>query len=272
MLGGCTSQASDSPADAGAPTSLGSGERIRQVMAPGATNNGATVAVTGATYLLVDSYDETHDGKSIGTIYMQDVPPSGSPPPPYSGVALYKPTFIPTSLVPAPGDVLDFTGVYSASKSLGAATFDPGTSLIQIDDPILQPRFEYQLPPPLVITAAELDEGATFSQAQYNTAQQYVGMLVTIQNVTLADSMATDSAGRSTVHIMSDISQNGPTLDNELFDLASWNKSFPTPPLQTGTQIQSVTGIVTWFFNYHIAPRSPADIVLANGNASDGGQ
>ena len=95
-------------------------------------------------------------------------------------------------------------------------------------------------------------------------------MLVTIQNVTLADSMATDSAGRSTVHIMSDVSQNGPTMANELFDMARWNSSITPSPLQKGTKVQSITGIVTWFYNYQIAPRSAADIVLAS--ESDGGQ
>jgi hypothetical protein len=224
------------------------------------------VSISGAQYLLVDTFDETHDGKSIGTVYMQDVP--DPTPQPYSGVALYKPTYIPTNLVPAPGDVLDFVGTYSASTSLGSANFTENCafcSLIQIDDPILQPRFEYKLPAPLVIQASDLNEltapgAATYSASAYATGQQWVGMLVTIENITFPDNVA-DSKGRDTIHLTSDTSEDAPTVDNELFDLATWNTSQGSP-LAQGKTVKSITGIVTWFFNYHLAPRSPADIVV----------
>jgi hypothetical protein len=255
-LAACDNQLADDPAaDAGAPTALGKGNTIRDVMDPALAthaNNNATVAITGATYLLVDSYDETHDGKSIGTVYMQDVP---SPTPlPFAGVALYDETYVPTSLVPAPGDVLDLTGVYTASTTLGTAVFAPGTALIQIDKPIVTPRFEYQLPQPLVINASDLDN--------YALGQQWVSMLVTIENITFPNNMG-NAAGRETISIYPpDPGTNGPTLDNELFDVGTWNTSQSTPPLAKGQTIKSVTGIVTWFFSYHISPRSPADIVV----------
>ena len=97
-------------------------------------------------------------------------------------------------------------------------------------------------------------------------------MLVTIENITFPDNMgcsgtcvecclSSNTAGRYTIHITSDTSTNGPTLDNELFDVDTWNKNNGSP-LAAGKTIKSLTGIVTWFFNFHIAPRSPADIVV----------
>ncbi|MGO8993261.1 MAG: hypothetical protein ACLQVI_08020 [Polyangiaceae bacterium] len=263
----CSTYSSDAPVDAGPPNALGTGLRINQMMRPPppvgtAANpdypqNNSMVTVTGATYLLVDGYDETHNGKSIGTVYMQDVPSPGMTPPqlPYSGVAIYKPTYVPTNLVPAPGDVLDFTGTFSVSTTLGAAVFSGGTALTEIDEPVIVPRFEYTLPPPLVIQATDLDN--------YNLGQQWTSMLCTIENITFVDDLSDDGEGRDTIHIdPADTSENGPTLDNELFDVATWNSQQSTPPLEKGQTIKSVTGIVTWFFNYHIAPRSPADIVV----------
>lgn len=268
--GACNYSLTGDPPENVTPSALGSGARIREVMNPASgTRSGSTVAITGATFLLVNSYDETGDGKSIGTVYMQDVPPSESPPPPYSGAAIYNPTYVPTSLLPAPGDVLNLTGTFTVSTALGAANFasvNPGSSLIQIDKPVMKPRFEYQLPPALVLPASALDEESPFSLTAYDSAQQWVGMLVTIENVTFPDNVAPDGKGRDTIHIMSDTSGNGPTLANELFDVATWNNSFGAdaggPPLAQGKTVKSVTGIVTWFFNYQIAPRSPADIVV----------
>jgi hypothetical protein len=265
-LAACNYQLTGDPvADAGAPSALGSGYRIRDVMNPSSPDrpaSGKSVYITGATFLLVDAFDETHDGKSIGTVYLQDVPPSNVPPP-YSGASLYDQTYVPTSLLPAPGDVLDLTGTFSVSASLGSATFDPGTSLIQISKPVVKPRFEYVLPPPLVLPASALDEPTA---AAYASANQWTSMLVTIENVTFPDGLADDGKGRDTIHLMSDTSSNGPTLSNELFDLASWNNGFSAdaggPPLAQGKTVKSVTGIVTWFFNFHLAPRSPADIVV----------
>ena len=144
----CQSELSDPPADAGAPSALGSGSRISAIMNPSSPDHpasGTIVSITGATFLLVDSYDETHDGKSRGTVYLQDIP-STPIAPPFSGTSLYDPTYLPASLEPAPGDVLDLVGTYTVSTSLGSAVFDPGTALIQIDKPVVQPRFEYQVP------------------------------------------------------------------------------------------------------------------------------
>ena len=47
---------------------------------------------------------------------------------------------------------------------------------------------------------------------------------------------------------------NIPTLTNELYPLLDTD-------IPAGTTLTSITGVVTYFFNLHLAPRSPADLV-----------
>ena len=131
-LGACSSQQNDQATDAGGGEPLGTGLRIKQVMDPTSKahplTTTATVNISGASFVWLDTYDETHDGKSIGTVYLQDVGSNAA----YSGASLYEPTYIPSNLKPAPGDVLDPSGEYDAQANIGTATFPPGELLIQI--------------------------------------------------------------------------------------------------------------------------------------------
>src|SRR5262245_33613651 len=93
-LGACSTPAGDDHLDAGPPTAFGAGERIRDVADPTLPNHPAdktNVLVTGATVLWVDTYDETANGKSRGTVYVQDVGSQA----PYSALSLFSPTFVP---------------------------------------------------------------------------------------------------------------------------------------------------------------------------------
>jgi len=85
-------------------------------------------------------------------------------------------------------------------------------------------------------------------------------MLVTVKDVTLASNLENVDS-RVTAYLTPEISGSAVEMSNELFDLATWNNA-QTTKLAQGTTIKSLTGIVTWFTQYHIAPRSPADIVL----------
>ncbi len=245
----CTSPLADQPADAGAPTPLGNGKRIRDVMNPtSAPKSGASVTITGASFLWVDTFDETNDGKSAGTVYLQDTGSTAA----YSGASLYQPTYIPANLAPAPGDVLDLVGTYQAETSIGAATFNQGEALIQISKPQVTFRFEYLVPPAAVINVTDLND--------YAKGQQWQAMLVTVNDVTLGSGFQNVN-GRVTAYLTSTISGSSVEMSNELFDLSAWNAKAATK-VTTGTKLKSLTGIVTWFTQYHIAPRSAADIVL----------
>lgn len=82
-------------------------------------------------------------------------------------------------------------------------------------------------------------------------------MLVTIEDVTIAAGADNDDrVGYPMGQGDAAATSNSATLTNELYNLGSTD--FPA-----GTHFQSVTGIVTWFFSYSVAPRSVADLVVA---------
>jgi hypothetical protein len=253
LLLACTAPSGD-PASNKIPSPLGTGHRIREVTDPASPYhpaNSASVEISGASFLWTDTFDETGNGKSKGTVYLQDLASTA----PYSGVSLFAPT--PANLALEPGDVIHLKGPYVEESSIGTAMFSNGQVLIQISKPVMAFDFEYFPPkagsdwPPALIPAGDLDD--------WNKGRQWQSMLVTINNVTFADNLSNDGSGRYIAHITSDTS--GPTISNELFDLNAWNQAAPTK-IAKGATFKSITGIVTWFFNFHIAPRSPDDIVV----------
>jgi hypothetical protein len=251
VLSACSLSQGDAHFDAGEPNTLGDGARIRDITNPGATTHlasGATVRITGASTSAVDNYDETKNGKSLGTVYLQDFGSNG----PYSAVALFQPTFSPTDLHLTPGDVVDLQGTYQENNSI-PVQFPKNEFLIQVSKPQVTFRYEYDPPTPRVIDVKDL--------ATYATGRQWLSMLVTIKDVTFpasASGLSDDGKGRKTAFITSGTSQNSPTVTNELFDLGAWNDQ--SHVIVPGAHVKSITGIVTYFFAMHIAPRTPADI------------
>jgi hypothetical protein len=241
-LSSCTTQTGDPHVDAGVPSPIGNGARLRDVANPDLPThpaNNAVVNVTGAAVLAVDMFDETANGKSRGTVYVQDV---GSQEP-YSGLSLYSPTYIPGDLRLAPGDVLDLVGAYQENKNIGTAVFTVPQVLPQIAKPVATFRYEYRAPDPVVIDAKDLDDYVA-------TGRRWLNMLVTVKDVTLATGIAFDSKGQRATGFLT--AANVSKVTNELTQLDA---------LPAGTKLKSVTGIVTYFFELHIAPRSKADIV-----------
>ena len=250
----CGVRDNDPHSDGGAPSTLGTGARIKDVSNPGLPNhpkNLSNVMVTGATVTLTDTFDETRNGKSRGNIFVQDVDSQE----PFSGMTLFSPTFIPGDLRVAPGDVLDLNGQYQEIASLGTAVFPVPQVLLEIAKPVATFRFEYKAPVPRVIDVADLDS--------YDKGRQWMGMLVTIQNVTLLDDLV-DSAcaksgtntGRLSAHLTA--AKQG-ALVNELYPIKA--DDCVGGAFAAGTHFASITGIATYFFTMHLAPRSADDFV-----------
>jgi hypothetical protein len=198
--------------------------------------------VSSAVVTAVDNFDETNDGKSRGTIWLQDVDKADG----FAGISLFSPSFIPANLRLAPGDVVDLNGQYVEQKTIGSTVnFDPAF-LPQLVKPSVTFRYETKPPEPKVIPVTDLD---TFA-----TGRKWIGQLVTVQNVTVAGAPSTDTkkTGRITAAFTAD--KNSPVISNELTPIAE--NAFPA-----GTTFKSVTGVVTFFFNLKIAPRSAADLV-----------
>jgi hypothetical protein len=255
----CASRDGDQPANNGAPPAAGKDLRVRDVTDPTRAEHpsyvGNSVAVSGAAVTFVDTFDETGNGKSSGTIYVQDM---GSKEP-YSGTSLFAPSFIPGNLKVGPGDVLDLKGVYQENGNIGTAKFAAGAVLQQLARPTATFRLELASPTePVEIDGNDL--------ADFAKGRRWLNMLVTVKNVRLYQPINRDeqNGGRLSSELLP--KQQGaanacdapfpkpPTLTNELFDLGSLD-------IPAGTTVASITGLVVFFCNLHIAPRSAADIV-----------
>jgi hypothetical protein len=251
-LGGCGTLTPDPPAPY-TPNPLGPGLRIAQVQDPKSPDYAPNTAVTVSSVAVswIDSYDETHDGKSVGTVYIQDVGSSA----PYSGLSLYEQAYVPASLRALPGDVLDVTGPYDESTSVGAATFPAGDTLPQFNKPVATFQYQFTAPTPTVVPLGDLDMHADGSN--YAAGRKWENMLVTVNDIVIAGG-ETDSTGLRVSYLMGEpdasIDLNACAISNELYPLGEHD--FPA-----GTHFSSITGIVTWFYTYQIAPRSAADLV-----------
>lgn len=252
----CGSRDGDEAKDFGVPPPAGKGFTLKDITAPDSPSraqNGQNVLVTGVTVIAVDTHDETINGKSDGTIYVQDL---GSTEP-YSGLSLFAPAFVPGNLRVSPGDVLDLDGMYQENKNIGATvTFAEGAPLPQLARPVSTFRFERPLPEPVDIDVNDL--------ATYEKGRKWLNMLVRVKNVTvLRDLAETDRFPRVSAPMLPGDGGGAcdapfpkpPTLTNELTSLGSLG-------IKSGTTIKEVVGVVTYFCNLHLSPRSAADIKL----------
>jgi hypothetical protein len=263
VLLACDSLQQDAPAPYDA-SPLGNGLRLSAVQnpkssdyhpCPSTSTNCASAHVSSVVESWLDTFDETMDGKSVGTLYIQDV----GTPHPYGGIGVYEPNYIPASLTPVPGDVFDFAGPYQEAHNIGKAMFGNGTFLPQLYKPVGNYRYEFQPPPPMTIQVSDLYEDSSSgvgSDGNFPHARQFLQMLVTINDVEVGAGV--DASKRVTYPMAGANGKsitNGPSISNELYDLKA--NDFPS-----GTHFKSVTGIVTWFFTFHIAPRTVDDLVV----------
>jgi hypothetical protein len=251
----CDSQFGDAPVPASIPNPEGKDLRIRQIANPESPNRakpGDTVAVSGAVVVAVDTFDETHNGKSQGTIYVADMGSTEG----YSGISLFNPSWVPGNLRVGAGDALDLRGTYQENNSV-PIQFAPDSFLVQLANPIGTFRFEATLPPPV-----ELEDVAVLGK--YETGRPYLNMIVTVHDVTVqGDLLEAPANGRMSAKLIPEdtfqdfkvAGPKAPTIVNELMDLAPLK-------IAKGTKLKSLTGIVTFFCNLHIAPRTADDVVI----------
>jgi len=267
-LMGCSSSGTGDPLAMPPADPYGSGARLHELLGPAtdwldpadADSVNCTgipedrkVSITGATVTVVDEYDETSDG-AIGNYYVQD---SLTEPVAFSGITVYSPGFSPPDLRVIPGDVMDLLGTLTEFPGPSGSEFPFCRTLPEIGG-AMEFRFEGGGATPAIIDVEDL--------GLYDNARQWLGMLVTIKDVTLREDGYGSESGRYSFRIEAGPGLSGseiPTIANELFDLQSFNEGGDNPPVLTaGMQVQSVTGIITYFYGVHISPRSAEDIVL----------
>jgi len=258
LAAACGSESGDPHSVAVAPPPGGKDKRIREVVDPTIEGHetfvGATQAVSGAVVIAVDNYDEQADGKGTGDVYVQDI--GATKETPYAGINLFAPTFSPGNLVVSPGDVVDMRGTYQENSQIPSKppiVFPPGSLLVQLSQPRATFRYETAVPQPVDIDLADL--------ADFQKGRRWIGMLVRIKNITALDDTFVATKGRATTDITPQPADGfvfcGPkpaaTLVNALYPTQSLN-------LKKGDKLKSVTGVVLFFCNLQIAPRSAADI------------
>ena len=238
---------------------FGTGARLQEILGPATWVNPADemsvmctgipldrrVDVTGVTINAVDDFDETNGG-ATGNVYVQDTPKDPTTPGvEYSGVTVFDPGFSPPDLRVVAGDVVDMSGALTEFPGPSSFRFDFCRTLPEFTGAV-ELRFEGSVITPTKLAVTDLDT--------YEEARKWLGVLVTIENVTLQAPFPSTS-GRYEIRVAGTPDpETAPSINNELFDLEG-------EALAEGMTLASVTGIVTFFFAVHIAPRSAADIV-----------
>jgi hypothetical protein len=260
VLAACSSQSGDPHSANGIPPAGGKEKRIRELTDPGLPGHetfiNTTQSVSGAVVIAVDTYDEQRDGEGTGDVYVQDI--GATKETPFAGINLFAPSFSPGNLVVSPGDVLDMRGTYQETLVIPSDTpivFPAGSMLVQLSQPTASFRYETAVPQPVDIDLADL--------ASFETGRRWVGMLVRVKNVrALKDTFPaeTPNGGRVSVDITPGPDRFvfcGPkpatTLVNALHPIEDLK-------LKAGDTLKSVTGVVLFFCNLQLAPRSAADI------------
>ncbi len=213
------------------------------------------VKVTGVVVNAVDRFDEVADG-ALGNLYVQDL---ADEPKEYSGMTVFDPAFTPPDLRVANGDVLDFFGVFTEFQGPSGSEFKNCRTLPEVSGAGTF-RFEAGPQSPTEVKLADI--------LGYPKARRYLGMLITLKNVKIgADPIASNeglpTGGRYTAQIdRSGVDVTGvnvadyPQISNELYDVLNEG-----PALAKDANFKSVTGILTYFYGFKIAPRSPTDFV-----------
>lgn len=239
---------------------LGDGERVSSVVGPATwvkpsdqmseTCSGKPVDhkvyVTGVTINAIDTFDETGKG-ARGNFYVQD---AVAKPGPYSGITIFGPSFSPPDLRLAQGDVADVLGVLTEFSGPTSGPFPYCRTLPEIGG-TMSFRFEDGPAEPITIPLSDLKS--------YDKARQWLGMLVRVEGVSVPTDPAL-SGGR----FSADIDVGGgieagdvPHITNDLYDIQKNG-----PVIVAGTTFKSVTGIITYFYGFKLAPRSPADFEM----------
>lgn len=213
------------------------------------------INATGQVIVAIDRFDETGDG-ALGNIYIQDLYEGDEEPAPFSGVTVFAPAFTPPDLRLFEGDVVDTFGNLMEFIGPGSSPFGECKTLPEIGG-TMSFRFDHGPIEPLTIVNKNGGTARWEGVTGYQNARQYMGMLVRIEGVNISGELDDDGKGRVTALI--DMGGGISAVDsikisNELFDLAN-----DGPEITDGTQFQAVTGVLTYFFGFKIAPRSIDD-------------
>jgi hypothetical protein len=222
------------------------GNPIAQQAAPATRlKDGSTIRARGVVVVAVDNYDDSGQG-AVGDIYVQDPVQTGPKGTPWSGLRLYRPTKNPPDLELAPGQGVDLVGEFIAFPGPpGSAPFGDGIFVPQASNGALSLTYEGRPPEPVDLTLDDVKDP--------KVGMQYASRLVRFKNVTLT----ADFAGARPEATIYDTSKS----------LVLSAKLYPVHldtavNAKKGVTLKSVTGVLDYFYNMKLCPRSRADIEL----------
>lgn len=252
------------------PGELGDGVRLSEVIAPASWYEPGNmesvgcdipadrqVSATGQVIVAIDRFDETGRGAS-GNIYIQDLT-RGEDPPPFSGVTVFAPAFTPPDLRLFEGDVVDTAGNLMEFKGPVSGAFGDCKTLPEIGGTMTF-RFDNGPVPPVTVVPMNGGNARWEKLLGYENARQWMGMLVRIEGAIILGTPTTDPSGRYTAGIDMGggiAAGDAIKLSNELFDLKNQG-----PELAAGTQFSAITGVITYFYGFKLAPRSIEDFEM----------
>jgi hypothetical protein len=222
------------------------GNPIAEQSAPGPNRlkDNQTITARGVVVIGIDSYDDSGQG-AVGDIYVQDPVQNGPKGTPFSGLRLYRPTKNPPDLELAPGQGVDLVGTFVAFAGPPTSPFDPGVLVPQASNAALTLTYEGRAPEPVDITYDDIKDPIA--------GMQYASRLVRFRDVI----MTSDFKG----------ARPEATIYDTSGDFVLSSKMYPvhldkTVNGKSGVKLKSVTGVLDYFFNFKLCPRSRADIEL----------
>lgn len=219
-----------------------------------------SVCISGVAIVAIDRFDETQDGKASGNFYIEDAATAGNPAD-FSGVTVFRPSFSPPDLRLAEGDVADFVGNYQEFNGPSTFVFPYCRTLPELSG-TMSFRFDSNLPLlPRKVVSDDLKS--------YDSARKHIGTLVRVEGLKLAADGKFDSSKHrwtAAIAVTGSIEQGDqPSISNELFDIDAAITAKKVPEFKAGTVFKGITGVITYFGGFHLAPRSPADIEVMAG-------
>ncbi|MBI5533743.1 MAG: hypothetical protein HY898_13570 [Deltaproteobacteria bacterium] len=206
------------------------------------------ITVTNVIITSVDEFDETNTG-AVGNLYVQDV---GTDVQPYSGITVYNPSFIPPDLKIFVGDVVDIRSPYMEFAGPSTSPFQGGATLPELSGANVKFRFESPAAPiPKLITPDDLYD--------YASGRKWLGVYVEMRDVTLYSDLEDDGKGRFSARLaLADMAGKQLAMYPKVANsLCNFNDYAAT--MKKGTK-WNIKGIVQYFFNFSITPRSKDEI------------
>ena len=232
----------------------GNDTKIQDIQDPAMTN-GTPVTVKGVVVTAIDNY-----GGKTGDFWIQE--PEGGE---FSGIHVYGAPLDQVAAL-AVGDVVDVSG--AEKDDFAYSAFDPGFAITELKplaggvmtvaktgaNMVLQPQ----------VVNALMIGGLPDFMARAAEWEKWEGVLIKIENVSASDdqkcvgSMCTDSTLQK-VQVTGDV-----VIESALAPFPETNAS-ATGAVDRGECLASVTGVLDYFFDYLLLPRTTSEYVLTGG-------